>query len=201
MESFDLSTQHIALGLAACLILTLIWWISTYNKLVLLRNLIKESWSQVDVELHRRHDLIPNLVEIVKGYAAHEKAIMESVSQARQSALTPGSEPEEQARREVGLSRVLKSLLAIAEAYPALKANSNFLSLQCELSNTEDRIAATRRFYNSNVRNFNTRIEMFPSSIVARTSNFTIAQLFELPEPGIGEVPKLSFVSPKASSD
>jgi LemA protein len=200
MGSFNFGMWHIALGLAVCLVLTLVWWVSTYNALVLLRNLVKESWSQVGVELHRRHDLIPNLVEAVKGYSVHEKTVLESVSQARQNALVPGSAPEEQARRETGLSRALKSLLAIAEAYPELKASSGFLSLQEELANTEDRIAATRRFYNSNVRDLNTRIEMFPSSLVATASNFTTAQLFELPEDGIGEAPKLSFVFPKESS-
>lgn len=193
--------EYTVLGFVVSFVLVILWWISTYNGLVRLRNLIKESWSQVNVELHRRHDLIPNLVEAVKGYAAHEKAVLESVTQARQSALAPGAAPEEQARLEGDLSRVLKSLLAIAEAYPALRANSSFLALQEELANTEDRIAATRRFYNANVRDFNTKIEMFPSSFVATTSKFTIAQLFELPEAAIGEAPKLSFTSAEKSSD
>jgi LemA protein len=171
-------------------------WISIYNKLVRLRNLVKESWSQVGVELRRRHDLISNLVEIVKGYAAHEKAVFDSVSQARRAALETGAAPEEQARWESRLSQALKTLLAIVEAYPELKASANFLSLQHELANTEDRIAATRRFYNSNVRNLNTTVELFPSSIVARTAKFIAAQFFELPDADRREAPRLSFGTP-----
>ena len=200
MDFLDLGVRHMVWGLALCFALAIVWWISTYNRFVLLRNLVKESWSQVEVELHRRHDLIPNLVDTVKGYAAHEKAVLESVSQARQNALAPGAAPEEQARREAGLSRVLKNLLAIAEAYPELKSSSSFLSLQEELANTEDRIAATRRFYNANVRSLNTRIEMFPSSLVAATSNFATMPLFELPDIGMSEAPKLSFSTEKSSS-
>lgn len=191
----DLNALHIGLAGGVLAVAVVIGWISKYNALVRLRNLVKESWSQMDVELRRRHDLIPNLVETVKGYAAHEKTVIDAVSQARQAALTTGSTPEEQARRETDLSRTLKSLLAIAEAYPELKASANFLSLQHELANTEDRIAAIRRFYNSNVRNLNTAIEIFPSSIVARAAHFTMAQFFELPDAGIKEAPALSFDS------
>ncbi|GHU05949.1 membrane protein [Betaproteobacteria bacterium] len=198
MNFQDLNVLPVGLGLAG--VAFVIWWISAYNRLVRLRNLVKESWSQVAVELHRRHDLIPNLVETVKGYAAHEKAVFDSVSQARLAALSTGMRPEEQAWRESSLSQALKSLLAIAEAYPELQASSNFLSLQHELANTEDRIAATRRFYNSNVRNLNTTIEIFPSSIVARASNFLAAEFFELPDAGIRQAPALSFASPGKTS-
>src|SRR6187455_3143626 len=146
------------------LALAAIWF---YNNLVRLRNRVDNAWAQIEVELQRRHDLIPNLVETVKGYAAHERETFEAVTAARAAAMTTGSSPAEQAQQENVLTQALGRLFAVAEAYPELKANVNFLQLQTELTNTEDRVAAGRRFYNANVRELNTRIETVPTSIIA----------------------------------
>ncbi len=136
----------------ALLVLGAVLVVVLYNRLVRLRNRVQESWRQIDVELNRRHDLIPNLVETVKGYAAHERETLEAVVQARTAAATTGSSPAEQARQEGALGQALGRLFALAESYPDLKANTNFLELQRELSDTEDRIAAGRRYYNASVR-------------------------------------------------
>lgn len=172
----------------------LVYSILTYNSLVNLRNLIRESWSDVETELKRRHDLIPNLVEAVKGYARHEKQVLESVVDARARAVA-GIKQGEGARRlsqqENELTRTLRSLFALAERYPNLKASRNFLQLQRELVNTEDRVQAARRFYNANVRDFNNKVEMFPSSIIARLFGFKRAEFFEI-EPLEAEVPRVS---------
>ena len=157
-------------------------YVTSYNRFVRQRNLVHESWRQIDVELTRRHDLIPNLVETVKGYAAHERTVLEAVTQARGvavSAATKGSGPATQAPAENALVRSLGGLFAVAENYPTLKADSNFLELQRQLAETEDRIAAGRRFYNGNVRALNTRIEAFPSSIVAGVHHFLPEEYFE----------------------
>ncbi|HVX18391.1 MAG TPA: LemA family protein [Acidimicrobiales bacterium] len=153
--------------------------IVSHNRFARQRNLVEESWRQVDVELARRHDLIPNLVETVKGYAAHERQVFEEVTKARNLAAAPGSTPAAQAQQENVLTAVLGRLFAVAENYPDLEASANFGQLQDELSETEDRIAAARRFYNGNVRAFNTRIEAFPSSIVAARMHLTKAEYFE----------------------
>jgi LemA protein len=162
----------IILGVLAVIAL---WGISQYNALVRLRNLVQESWKQIDVELQRRHDLIPNLVETVKGYAKHEKDTFEAVTAARTAAAAPGSSVAEQAAQENVLTQALGRLFAVAEAYPELKANIGFQQLQQELTNTEDRIAAGRRFYNANVREFNTKIEIFPTNVIAGMFHFAKA--------------------------
>lgn len=180
----------VLLGLVVILAL---WVIALYNALVRLRNLVQESWKQIDVELQRRHDLIPNLVETVKGYAKHEKETFENVTQARAAAAAPGSSPAEQAAQENVLTQALGRLFAVAEAYPTLKADVNFQQLQQELTNTEDRIAAGRRFYNANVREFNTKIEVFPSNIVAGMFSFTKAEYFETDTPEARQAPTVTF--------
>jgi len=149
-----------------------------YNGLVRSRNRIDNAWSQIDVQLKRRYDLIPNLVETVKGYAEHEKSTFEMVTQARANAINAQG-PEQQAQAENVLSGALKSLFAVAEAYPDLKANQNFLNLQEELTSTEDRIAYARQFYNDSVLSFNNRIQTFPRSIIAGTFNFEKREYFE----------------------
>jgi len=151
-----------------------------YNGLVKLRNVVQESWAQIDVELKRRHDLIGNLVETVKGYAAHERGTLEDVMKARSVAMAGGQSPAQQAQSEGLLSAALGRLIAVAEAYPDLKANQNFLALQQELTATEDRIAASRRYYNANVRELNTRVETVPSNMVAGVFNIERAEYFEV---------------------
>jgi LemA protein len=165
----------------------------SYNRFVSQRNLVAESWRQIDVELHRRHDLIPNLVETVKGYASHERGVFEAVTQARAAAASPGSTPAAQAQQEGILGQALGRLFAVAEAYPDLKASTNFLELQRQLTETEDRIAAGRRFYNANVRALNTRVESFPSNIVASTFNFKQAEYFEVEDVAIRSAPAVDF--------
>jgi LemA protein len=177
----------------AVVVLVLLAGVVSYNRFVRQRNLVQESWRQIDVELTRRHDLVPNLVETVKGYAAHERQTLEAVTAARAAASAPGSTPASQAQQENLLSGALRQLFAVAESYPDLKASTNFLELQRQLSETEDRIAAGRRFYNGNVRALNTRVESFPSSIVARTFGFRQAEYFEADDPGTRATPQVSF--------
>ena len=156
----------------------------SYNRFVRQRNLVQESWRQIDVELKRRHDLIPNLVETVKGYATQERVVLTSVTEARTAAVqalqAPTAGVAAQAQAETNLGRALGGLFAVAENYPDLKSSQNFLALQQQLAETEDRIAAGRRFYNGNVRALNTRVEAFPSSIVASVFNFEKAEYFEV---------------------
>lgn len=163
-----------------------------YNSLVRLKNRAKEAWSDIDVQLKRRHDLIPNLVETVKGYASHEKELFEKVTEARANAINAKS-PKEQGEAENMLSGTLKSLFAVAENYPDLKASQNFLELQRDLRDTEDKIQAARRFYNGNVRDLNIRIESFPANIVASIFRFKQMELFEIEEPGEKETPEVKF--------
>jgi LemA protein len=167
----------------------------SYNRFVSQRQLIKDSFSNIDTELRRRYDLIPNLVETVKGYAAHERGTFEAVTNARANAINAQG-PAQQAQAENILSGALKSLFAVAEAYPDLKANQNFLALQNELTNTEDRIQTSRRFYNSNVRDFNRRVQAFPSSVIAGMFHFSEAEYFEVDQ-AIRDAgaPKVDFVS------
>jgi LemA protein len=165
----------------------------SYNRFVRQRNLVQESWRQVDVELHRRHDLIPNLVETVKGYASHERGTLEAVTTARAVAAAPGSTPAEQAQQENVLQQALRQLFAVAEAYPDLKASTNFQQLQSQLAETEDRIAAGRRFYNANVRALNTRVESFPSAIIAKMFSFQRAEYFTADDPEVRQAPGVSF--------
>ncbi|HEY0120092.1 MAG TPA: LemA family protein [Cellulomonas sp.] len=174
-------------------VLILLWAVAQYNGLVRLRNLVQEAWRQIDTELQRRHDLIPNLVETVKGYAAHEREVFEAVTQARAAAATSGAGPAAQAQSENALTQALGRLFAVAENYPTLRASENFQQLQAELANTEDRIAAGRRFYNANVRELNTKVETFPSNLVAGMFNFTRAEYFEADDPQVRQAPTVSF--------
>ena len=154
---------------------------------------MQESWRQIDVELTRRHDLVPNLVETVKGYAAHERGTFEAVTAARAAASSPGATPAQQAQQENMLTGALRQLFAVAEAYPDLKASTLFQQLQSQLAEIEDRIAAGRRFYNANVRALNTRVQSFPSSIIAGLFHFTEAEYFEANDPEVRAVPQVSF--------
>ncbi len=174
--------EILIIAILALLIIVALWAVTQYNALIRLRNLVQEAWRQIDVELQRRYDLIPNLVETVKAYAKHEKETFEAVTKARSTAAAPGSSPGEQAAQENILTQALGRLFAVAEAYPQLKADANFQQLQAELTNTEDRIAAGRRFYNANVRTFNTKIEVFPTNIIAGIFSFTQAEYFETDE-------------------
>lgn len=167
-------TLYIILGIV---VLVLIWIAASYNGFVRLINMAKEAWSDIDVQLKRRYDLIPNLVSTVKGYATHESSAFENVTRARAAAMGAQS-IEEKGKAENMLSGALKSIFALAEAYPELKANQNFLSLQSELAGTEDKIQASRRFYNGNVRDLNTKVESFPSNIVAKMFNFAKMEFF-----------------------
>ncbi len=150
-----------------------------YNGLIGLKNRVEEGWRQIDVELKRRHDLIPNLVETVKGYASHERGTLEEVMQARSAAMNGGGTPAAAAQAEGQLSQALGRLMAVAEAYPDLKANQNFLALQNELTSTEDRIASSRRYYNALVRELNTKVESVPSNLVAGIAGVHKAEYFE----------------------
>ena len=163
------------------LIVAVIGIIAMYNGLIRLRNRVDEAWSDIDVQLKRRYDLIPNLINTVKGYAAHEKELFEKVTEARARAMGAGSATEK-AEAENMLSGTLKSLFAVAENYPDLKANQNFLELQRELTDTEDKIQAARRFYNSNVLDFNTKVQVFPTNIMAGMLNFTKRDFFQAAE-------------------
>ena len=174
-------------------VIVLIWAVAQYNGLVRLRNLVQEAWRQIDVELTRRHDLIPNLVETVKGYAAHERGVFDEVARARSLAASPASGPAEQAAHENVLTQAIGRLFAVAEAYPILRASENFQQLQAELTNTEDRIAAGRRFYNANVGDYNTRIEAFPSNLIASGFKFEKAGYFEVKDEQVRAVPQVSF--------
>src|SRR5690242_18635080 len=165
--------------IAVVLVLVVLWAVSVYNGLIKLRNLVQEAWRQIDVELTRRHDLIGNLVETVKGYAAHERGTLEDVIQARAAAMAPGQSPGQQAESENMLSQALGRLIAVAEAYPDLKANENFMALQAELTSTEDRIASARRYYNATVRDLNTKVETVPSNIIAGMFSVGRAEYFE----------------------
>lgn len=164
-----------------------------YNKLVRLRQLIKESWGNVDVQLKRRYDLVPNLVNTVKGYATHERETLEAVTAARNRAASSSGAVGEQARDEQNLVNATRRLLAVAEAYPQLKANQNFLALQQELVNTEDRIAAARRFYNGNVRDYNVARTSFPTMLVAGFGDFPPADFFEVDDSSIRQAPVVSM--------
>ena len=162
-------------------LVVVIWFIVIYNKFIKLRTRSDEAWSDIDVQLKRRYDLIPNLIETVKGYMQHEAATLQKVTEARTQAMNAGSTADK-AQAEDMLTGALKSLFAVSEAYPDLKANTNFLELQRELTDTENKIQASRRFYNANVRDLNISVESFPSSIVAGMFKFVKREFFELSE-------------------
>jgi len=167
--------------------------IALYNKLIRLRNTVRSSWSDIDVQLKKRYDLVPNLVETVKGYASHEKSVFENVTKARSMAMHAAT-PADKAKAESFLSDTLKSLFALAEAYPDLKANANFMQLQAQLKELEDNIEYARRYYNAVVRDFNITVESFPSNIIASSFGFKQEEFFELEAPEIERKPvKVSF--------
>lgn len=171
--------MSIALWIILIVVVAIVLWvIAVFNGLVSLKNRTKEAWADIDVQLKRRYDLIPNLVETVKGYATHEKNLFEKVTQARASAMSAQG-IKEKAGAENMLSNTLKSLFAVSENYPDLKASQNFLELQRELSDTENKIQAARRFYNANVRDLNIKIEVFPANIIANMFGFKQMDLFE----------------------
>ncbi|MBN1356606.1 LemA family protein [bacterium] len=169
-----------------------IWVIGLYNTLVRARNAVKNAWSQIDVQLKRRHDLIPNLLETVKGYMKHERETLEAVTQARTAAINAGGVAET-GKAEGMLSGALKSLFAVAESYPDLKANQNFLALQEELTSTENKIAFSRQAYNDATMQYNNKVQMVPTNIIAGMFNFKEEEFFEIEIPTEREVPKVSF--------
>ncbi len=180
IQNFMNTTLWVIIGAIVVVALVLIF---IYNSLVRLRNRLKEAWSDIDVQLKRRHDLIPNLIETVKGYAKHEKETFENVTRARSQAMQAqesGSDTQKQAQAENMVSDTLKSLFAVAENYPDLKASQNFQELQKELSDTENKIQAARRFYNNNVLRYQTKIQSFPPNLLAKVFNFSEKDYFEL---------------------
>mgnify|MGYP001616063839 FL=1 len=180
---------YIILGVLAVVVL---WVIVAYNGFVTLVNRTKEAWADIDVQLKRRYDLIPNLMETVKGYAKHESSVFENVTKARSQAMQAGTVHDKEVADNM-LTGALKSLFAVSEAYPDLKANQNFLSLQAELSDTENKIQAARRFYNGNVRDLNTKIEVFPNNVIAGIFNFAKQEFFELEQEAAKEPVKVQF--------
>jgi LemA protein len=170
----------------------LFWLAGTYNVLVRLRNQVENAWAQIDVQLKRRHDLIPNLVETVKGYAAHERGTLEAVIQARNMAVSAKGVAD-RAQAENVLTGALKSLFAVSEAYPNLKADQSFLRLQEEVTSTENKVAFSRQFYNDSVMTFNTRIEMFPTNLIAGMFNFLRREFFEVKDEAQREAPQVKF--------
>ncbi|HML05211.1 MAG TPA: LemA family protein [Methanobacterium sp.] len=181
----------IIIGIVLVILILIGLVIGMYNGLINARNRVKNAWSQINVQLKRRTDLIPNLVETVKGYAAHERGVFENVTKAR-SSLMNAQGVQETADANNQLTGALKSLFAVAENYPNLKANENFLDLQTQLEDTEDKIAYSRQFYNDTVLMYNNKIQMFPSNILARQFGFEEAEFFEIPESET-EVPKVQF--------
>lgn len=186
--------KYLALNLAIIftLVLALAWLVYIYNLLIQLKQEVKEAWSDIEVQLKRRADLIPNLVETVKGYAVHEKGVLEGVTEARTKFINAHT-PKEQMQAENFLSQTLKSLFAVSENYPDLKANQNFLELQKELRDAEDKIQAARRFYNSVARDYNTAIHIFPNNLFASSMKFTPVEFFDIDETVEGKVPEVRF--------
>jgi len=178
----------------AIIVIVVVFLALTYNRLVTLRQRVKEAFSDIDVQLKRRHDLIPNLVETVKGYAAHERGVFDEVTQARAGAIAAGAQgPQQRAAAEDMLTGALRSLFAVAEAYPQLQAVQEFKDLSENLRDTEDKIQFARRFYNSQVRDYNTALQTFPTVVLAGAMGFTSSEYFEVEAPSDREVPKVSF--------
>mgnify|MGYP001183638309 CR=1 FL=1 len=180
----------VLIGIVVVLVL---WVVATYNGLVQLREKVRNAWSQIDVLLKRRHDLIPNLVETVKGYASHEKGTLEAVIAARNAAVAAPSEPGAKGAAEGQLTAAVRQLFAVAEAYPNLKADQNFLKLQAELADTENRISSQRSSYNNVVEQYNVKIMSIPTNLIAGPFGFTPQQFFEIQDPGQREVPQVKF--------
>ena len=186
----------IAIGIVVLIGLALV---VSYNRFVSQRNLVRNAWANIDTELRRRYDLIPNLVETVKGYASHEREVFEEVARTRSAAAGTSGSPAQQAAAEGPFVAALGKLFAVAENYPDLKANQNFLALQQELANTEDRIQASRRFYNANVQDYNRRVQSFPSNVIANSFGFKEEEFFEIPEAEraqVGQAPRVDFSTP-----
>ena len=167
--------------------------ISLYNGLVRARNEVKNAWSAIEVQLKRRHDLIPNLIETVKGYAAHERQTLDAVVKARQKAVAAGGSVEDRAKAESALTQSLRSLFAVAEAYPNLKANENFIALQGELAATENKIGLSRQYYNDAAMRYKNKVEVFPGNIIAGMFNFQAEAFFQLEDAGDRAVPQVKF--------
>jgi LemA protein len=185
----------ILLILLAIVLGPVLWAVVQYNALVILRNYLTESWSNVDTELKRRYDLIPNLVATVKGYAAHEREVLDQVVELRNRCAANNGPVADQARDETRLVDALKQMFVVVENYPQLKADQHFLKLQTELINTENRIQAARRFYNGNVRDYRNKCETFPSGLVAGMFNFPPHEFFSVP-PSVADVPNVEFGKP-----
>jgi LemA protein len=187
-----MTTLWIVLALIAVLAVIVV---GMYNSLIKLKNRVDEAWSDIDVQLKRRYDLIPNLIETVKGYAKHEEGTLTKVTEARNAAMQAqaGGDAKAQAEAENMLSSTLKSIFALSENYPDLKANTNFLELQRELSDTENKIQASRRFYNGNVRDFNTKLQVFPTNLIANMLGFKSRDFFEITDEKEKENVKVSF--------
>ena len=184
-----METIYIILAILGAVVL---WVVILYNGLVKFRNRVQEAWSDIDIQLKRRYNLIPNLVETVKGYATHERELFEKVTKARTTAMNAAG-VKEQGQAENMLTDTLKSLFAVAENYPDLKASANFLELQRELRDTEDKIQAARRFYNTNARDMNIKVESFPANLIAKTLGFSKVEFFEIEEPKQRENVKVEF--------
>src|SRR6187399_2039478 len=184
------TTSWVVLGAIAVIV---VWAISIYNRLVAMRQRTNQAFADIDVQLKRRHDLVPNLVETVKGYAAHERGTLEAVIQARNTAAAPQASPAAAAQAENALSAGLRQIFALSERYPDLKANASFQQLQGALADTEDRIQRARTVYNGNVRALNTSIEVFPGNMVANSFGFSRREFFELKDAEQREAPKVSF--------
>jgi LemA protein len=188
----------VIIAIVAIVLIAIAYTVATFNGLIRLQTRADEGFSDIDVQLKRRHDLIPNLVETVKGYASHERQTLENVTSARNAAVA-ATGPEAQARAENQLSGALRQLFAVAENYPDLKASRNFLELQNEITDTEDKIQAARRFYNMTVRDLNIKVQTFPSSVIANQRGIKNRAFFELDEPADREVPAVSFGAPSTS--
>ncbi len=186
--------MELLIGLAVVVgivVLVVLFVVGIYNGLVSKRNRVRNAWSQIDVQLKRRHDLIPNLVNTVKGYLAHERAVLENVTRARSEAIAAGNDVAARAPAENALTRAVRSLFAVAEAYPDLKANQNMLALQEELSTTENRVAFARQHHNDSVLEYNTACQTLPNAFLAAPLGFTAEPLFELEDPGERAVPQV----------
>ncbi len=170
-----------------------LWAVSSYNGFITLKNRFQEAWSDIETQMKRRYNLIPNLIETVKGYAKHEKETFSAVTKARTNAMKSTGSPAEQAKTENMLQSTLKSIFALSEAYPELKANTNFLELQAELTDTEDKIQASRRFYNNTVKAFNIKVEQVPSNIIAKMFGFVRQEFFKLEEEAARKPVKVKF--------
>ena len=183
------ATLWIILGLG---VIFIFWIIGVYNGLIKAKNRTEEAWSDIDVQLKRRHDLIPNLIETVKGYAKHERELLDKITRLRSEAIK-AENVKEKSQAENALSQTLRSLFAVAENYPDLKASQNFLKLQDELTDTENKIEAARRFYNGNVRDFNIKLQTFPTNLIAKQLGFTAKEFFELENEEERKVPEVKF--------